>query len=389
MNFTDLLKEGRLVVCCGSGGVGKTTTAAALALRGAMAGRKTVVITIDPAKRLANSLGLETLGDTPQRIDLGALDAELAAQAGDGEVWAMMLDVKKAFDDLIRRLGPDSGAVDRILNNRLYHLMSTALHGVLEYVAVEKLFELYTGGYYDLIVLDTPPTKNALDFLEAPQRVARFFDRGVVKWFLPSEKKGIFGRIFQPGLVVIGLISRILGEKFTTDLTEFFDSVSTIIDPLQQRGEMVEFILRDPQTAFIIVTGADPRRIEEAIYFHDKLGTLDQKATAFVVNRVCTGYDEEHAETVANMTPEEFAQLVQAMAPVADEEGVRRLVDQLGDYYGRLIKLADRDHRGIKVLSDRVGKRILRLVPLLREDVHDIHQLLKIGDYLVADPAPA
>lgn len=388
MNFNDLLEEGRLVVCCGSGGVGKTTTAAALALRGAMAGRKTVVITIDPAKRLANSLGLETLGDTPQRIDLGALDPELAAKAGDGEVWAMMLDVKKAFDDLIRRIAPDSGAVDRILNNRLYHLMSTALHGVLEYVAVEKLFELYTGGYFDLIVLDTPPTKNALDFLEAPQRVARFFDRGVVKWFLPSEKKGILGRMFQPGLVVIGLISRILGERFTSDLTEFFDSVSTIIDPLQQRGEMVEFILRDPQTAFIIVTGADPRRIEEAIYFHDKLGTLDQKAAAFVVNRVCTGYDEEHVETVANMTADEFRAVVEAMAPVTDEEGVKNLLDQVGDYYSRLIKLADRDHRGIKVLSDRVGKRILRLVPLLREDVHDIHQLLKIGDYLVA-PAPA
>jgi anion-transporting ArsA/GET3 family ATPase len=389
MKFESLLNDGRLIVCCGSGGVGKTTAAAALALQGALAGRKTVVVTIDPAKRLANSLGLETLGDAPQRIDLRALDPDLAERAEDGEVWAMMLDVKRAFDDLIRRLAPDEAAGKRILDNRLYHLMSTTLHGVLEYVAVEKLFELYTGGYYDLIILDTPPTKNALDFLEAPQRLARFFDRRVVKWFLPGEKKGLIGRFFQPGLVVVGLVSRILGERFTKDLMEFFDSVSAIIEPFQERGEMVEFILRDPQTAFVIVTSADPRRIEEAIYFHEKLATLNQKAAAFVVNRVCTGYDTAHMETADNMTPEQFQQLVEQMAPVTDEEGVRRLLEQLGDYYRRLITLANRDHRGIKILSDRVGRRILRLVPLLREDVHDIHQLLKIGDYLVGRPSAA
>jgi anion-transporting ArsA/GET3 family ATPase len=152
---------------------------------------------------------------------------------------------------------------------------------------------------------------------------------------------------------------------------------------------MVEFILRDPQTAFVIVTSADPRRIKEAIYFHEKLATLNQKAAAFVVNRVCTGYDTAHMETADNMTPEQFQQLVEQMAPVTDEEGVRRLLEQLGDYYRRLITLANRDHRGIKILSDRVGRRILRLVPLLREDVHDIHQLLKIGDYLVGRPGAA
>jgi len=377
-----LLETSRLIVCCGSGGVGKTTMAAALALRAAREGRRAVVITIDPAKRLANSLGLAALDDKPQRIDLRSLDATLAESSGQGELWAMMLDVKTGFDDLVRRMAPDEGAVKRILNNRVYRLLSTALHGMHEYVATQKLFELYTGGYFDLVVLDTPPTKNALDFLESPGLLSRFLDRRVIKWFLPDERAGFFGRLFQPGAVVIKLLSRILGEQFTHDLVEFFDAIQAIIEPFQQRGEMVEFILRDPLTAFLIVTNPDPRRANEALFFHEKLKALEQRSPTFVVNRVCTGFSQAQLDRARQLSPAEFEALARAMAPVTDAQGTQQLLDLLQRHYQGLATLAARDDRGVRQLSEQVGKRLLHRVPLFRQDVHDIQHLLRIGEHL-------
>ena len=382
-----LLARRRGLVCCGSGGVGGPPPAAARALQAALAGRRVVVITIDPAKRLANSLGLETLADQPQRIDLAALDPSIAEQAGQGELWAMMLDVKAGFDDLVRRMAPDAGAVKRIMDNRVYRLLSTALHGMHEYVATQKLFELHSSGDFDLVVLDTPPTKNALDFLEAPGLLSRFLDRRVIRFFLPADSKGLLGRILQPVVVVQRLLARILGEQFTRDLVEFFDAVQTIIEPFQQRGEMVEFILQDPLTSFIIVTSPDTRRADEAFYFHEKLTALGQAEVSFVVNRVCTGFSQEHIDEAGQISAADFERLVAAMAPITDAQGTRQLLQLLQAHYGRLIDLAGRDLQGVRHLSDRVGRRLLHLVPLFREDVHDIRQLRRLGDHLVEQGA--
>ena len=391
-----VLDNGRLIVCVGPGGVGKTTTAAALGLRAAMAGRRTIVLTIDPARRLANSLGLESLTNEPQRIDLdAAADAESRAHVqasdgettdgdGDGELWAMMLDTEQTFDDLIDQYAPDKGALEKARDNNIYRLLSSALHGMQEYMALDKLHDLYTGGYFDLVVLDTPPTKNALEFLETPTRAATFFDERVIKWFLPNRDAGFFGRVFNPGSVVLKLVSKVLGESFVEDLVEFFDTFHYLQEALQQRGEMIEFILRDPQTHFFVITSADPRRMREAYYFHEKLDELDQKAEIFVINRVIPRFA---AKDIAQLEDEDLDGLL-AEHGLDDGDRVRALRKHLETHYARLAKLAMRDRKAISSLATRVGDDTLRLVPLLGEDVHNLSHLLKLSDFLTPLTTP-
>ncbi len=383
----NILRDGRLVVCVGPGGVGKTTTAAALGLRAAMAGKKTIVLTIDPAKRLANSLGLETLTNDPQQIDLEAAaqtaETEKYINGGDddtegGELWAMMLDSEQTFDDLIDRYAPDKGALESARQNNIYRLLGSALHGMQEYMALDKLHDLYTGGYFDLVILDTPPTKNALEFLETPSRAATFFDDRIIKWFLPNRDAGFFGRVFNPGSVVLKLISAVLGESFVNDLVEFFDTFHYLQEALQQRGEMIEFILRDPQTHFFVITSADPRRMKEAYYFHEKLDDLEQKADIFIINRVIPRFA---AQDIAQLDDGKLDDLLTAHG-IEDQEKVKVLRKHLESHYARLAKLALRDRDAIAGLATRVGDEALRLVPLLGEDVHNLGHLLKLSDFL-------
>jgi anion-transporting ArsA/GET3 family ATPase len=368
-----VLKDGRLVVCVGPGGVGKTTTAAALGLRGALAGRRTIVLTIDPARRLANSLGLDALTNEPQRIDLPDADNDT------GELWAMMLDSEQTFHDLVDELAPDKAALGRAKENNIFRLLSSALHGMQEYMALDKLHDLYTGGRFDLVILDTPPTKNALEFLQTPSRAATFFDERVIKWFLPSqEKPGFFGRVFNPSSIVLTLVSRVLGESFVNDLVEFFGTFHYLQETLQQRGEMIEFILRDKRTHFFVITSADPRRMKEAYFFHEKLGELDQRADMFVINRVIPSFS---AEDIAHLDEEEFSSLL-ADQGVDDADQIRSLRSLLETHYARLARLALRDRDAIATLARRVGEEGVRLVPLLGEDVHDLSHLLKMSDFL-------
>ena len=188
----ELIGDRQLVVCVGSGGVGKTTTAAAIGLQAAIAGRKVLVLTIDPARRLANSLGLSRFGNDETQIDLSALPE------AKGELWAMMLDQQKTFDDLIERISPSEERRDAILNNRVYRATADNISGSQDYMATEMLFDVVESGRYELVVLDTPPVKNALDFLDAPGRLARFLDKRVMKWFLsPYDKKRVFGRLLN------------------------------------------------------------------------------------------------------------------------------------------------------------------------------------------------
>jgi len=384
----NVLDDGRLIVCVGPGGVGKTTTAAALGLRAAMAGRKTIVLTIDPAKRLANSLGLESLTNDPQQIDLGgAAETEQATQyveaaengdGDDGELWAMMLDSEQTFNELIDEYAPDQKALERGRENNIYKLLSSALHGMQEYMALDKLHDLYTGGYFDLVVLDTPPTKNALEFLETPDRAATFFDDRIIKWFLPDRDAGFFSRMFNPGSVVLKLVSKVLGESFVEDLVEFFDTFHYLQEALQQRGEMIEFILRDPNTNFFVITSADPRRMKEAYFFHEKLDDLDQNAEMFIINRVIPRFS---AQDIAQLEDHELDEML-SEAGVDDPDEARKLRTDLEQHYARLSQLANRDRNAISTLSARVGEELIRLVPLLGEDVHNLAQLLKLSDFL-------
>lgn len=375
----ECLESARLIVCSGPGGVGKTTTAAALGLRGALMGRKAIVLTIDPAKRLANSLGLSELTNKPQHISLEEhLDG--VDEAGEGELWAMMLDQEQTLAEMVARHAPDPNALEKARDNNIYKLLSTALHGMQEYMALEKLHDLYTGGYFDLVVLDTPPTKNALDFLETPKRAARFFDERIIKWFLPdkSRSSGFFSRMFNAGTVVQKLLSKIFGQTFIDDLVEFFDTFQYLIDVVKERGDMIEFILRDPATSFLIITSADPRRIREALYFHEKLAKLDQKAQAFIINRVTPAFDRLDVESIDDSQLDELLR----EHGLEDDAEVARMRDELEQHYASLAKLHEKDKSSIKTLGEKVGSHVLQAVPLLGQDVHTLRALLELSNWL-------
>lgn len=372
-----LLETARLVVCCGPGGVGKTTTAAALGLRGVLMGRKVIVLTIDPARRLANSLGLEELSNSPQQIDLAANLSHVPDSVGDGEFWAMMLDQKKTLDDLVKRFAPDPGAFERAQNNNIYRLLSSTLHGMQEYMALDKLHDLYTGGHFDLVILDTPPTKNALEFLETPSRAKTFFDERIIKWFIPNRQKtgGLFSRIVDPGAVVIKLLSKIFGETFIKELTEFFETLEFLQQALQTRGEMIDFIMRDEQTHFFVITSADPRRMKEALFFHEKLAELGQKAEAFIINRVIPEFSPADLEDLSG------TKLVDVVDDLPTSE-LGTLRAELERTYLALSKLAVRDREAIEALAKRIGAASLRRVPMLGQDVHSIEQLVNLSSFL-------
>ncbi len=373
-----LLESARLVVCCGPGGVGKTTTAAALGLRAVLMGRKVIVLTIDPARRLANSLGLEELSNQPQRIDLEENLDVVPESVGEGEMWAMMLDQKKTLDDLVAKYAPDPGAFERAQKNNIYRLLSSTLHGMQEYMALDKLHDLYTNGKFDLVVLDTPPTKNALEFLETPARAATFFDERIIKWFIPSRRSGggLFGRVLDPGSVVLRLLRTIFGESFVSDLAEFFETLEFLQQALQSRGDMIDYILRDEQTHFFVITSADPRRMKEALFFHEKLGELSQKAEAFVINRVIPNFDAADLE-VAN------AERLEALVGEgASREEVEALSGELSKAYKALARLARRDREALEGLARKIGPELMQRVPMLGQDVHSIEQLVSLSGYL-------
>ena len=249
----ELLEGRRIVVCAGSGGVGKTTTAAAIAMGMAERGLKVAVVTIDPAKRLADSLGLEELGNEPRRVN-GPFE---------GELWALMLDSKRTFDALIERLAPDEATRDEVLSNRIYQQLSSAVAGSQEFTAIAKLYDLDASGRFDLLVLDTPPSRNALDFLDAPGRLAGFFQGRAIKMFL--RPAGLGSRLLGRGTgVVFGLMERLTGVDLLHDLSVFFRALSGMTAGFTERASRVGALLEDPGTTFLIVTAPRHDPAEEA-----------------------------------------------------------------------------------------------------------------------------
>src|ERR687886_1580311 len=279
MHVDALVRGKRIVICAGPGGVGKTTTAAALAMGMAERGAKVAVVTIDPARRLADSLGLEQLGNEPHLVDPGRFAPHGVEMRG--ELWAMMLDAKRTFDEVIERLAPDAATRDEILANRIYQQLSSAVAGSQEFTAIAKLYELDQEGGYDLLVLDTPPSRNALDFLDAPARLTRFFQGRAIRMFL--RPAGILGR--GTGLV-FSLLERVTGVDLLRDLSVFFRSLGGMIDGFTERARRVGALLEDPATTFVIVTAPRHDPAEEAIFFHRKLREAGMPFGGLVVNRV-------------------------------------------------------------------------------------------------------
>ena len=347
-----VLARKEICICAGAGGVGKTTTSASIALGMAARGRKVAVLTIDPARRLADSLGLPELGNEERRVDIDA----------PGELWAMMLDAKRTFDQLIEWHAPDERTRDAVLGNRIYQELSGAVAGSQEYMAMEKLYELHQEGRYDLLVLDTPPTRNALDFLDAPRKLAAFIDSRSLRLFTAPGRLGlsVFGR--GAGLAS-SIMSRATGIDLLHDLSEFFRSFGDMSQGFRERAERVNQLLADRHSTFLLVTSPRQDAIDEAMYFHHRLLDAGLPFGCVVVNRV---HEVEEGATV------------RGVAELLGEDLAGRVETNLGDYR----RLAERERRDLGALRRRLGRRPMIEVPELDDEVHDVDGLRRVAEYL-------
>ncbi len=369
----DVLRGKRICICAGSGGVGKTTTSAAIAAGMAARGKKVAVLTIDPAKRLADSLGLPELGNVERRVDPALFQSE-GLDTGGGELWAMMLDAKATFDEVVRKHAPDAETRDRILENRIYRQISNALAGSQEYMAMEKLFELHQEDRYDLLVLDTPPSRNALDFLEAPRRLTQFIEGRSLQVFMRPTGFGM--RLFGRGTsIMFSVLKRVTGVEVLEDISEFFQAFSGMVGGFRERARRVNELLADRQTSFLVVCGPQGEPIEEAVYFHRKLVEAELPFGGVIVNKV-------HFEGDLGEDDEIESQLADALG---DAELVSRVMANLSDYRA----LADRDRRNIARLAAEMRARGVIEVPYLDEDVHDLGGLMEINRWLFAQEREA
>lgn len=370
-SIEDLLDGVSVCICVGSGGVGKTTSSAAIAAGMAARGLKVAVLTIDPAKRLADSLGLGDLGNDERRVD-PALFEQAGVDPGGGELWATMLDAKATFDGVVRQHSPDEESQKRILDNRIYQQISGALAGSQEYMAMERLYELNEGGKYDLLVLDTPPSRNALDFLDAPRRLIQFVDGRAIRIFMRPTGLGmkVAGRGFS---IVHSLLRRLTGTDLIQDLTEFFTAMSGMVGGFRQRAARVEELLGDERTSFLIVCGPAGEPIEEAVYLREK---LDEGALPFgglIINRVHTVGIE-----AGGIAPPKTAAMEKVL-------GDRDLAERVLDSFEAATALAERDDHNIELLAERIGPAPLIRVPELSDEVHDLAGLLALDPYLFGD----
>ena len=345
-------------VCAGSGGVGKTSTAAAIGLGMAARGAKVAVLTIDPARRLANALGLPELGNEERRVEVEA----------QGELWAMMLDAKQTFDELVELHAPDEATRDAVLGNRIYQELSRALAGSQEYMAMEKLYELHSEGRYDLLVLDTPPTRSALDFLDAPRDLAAFIDSRAFRVLTAPTRFGL--RAFGRGTgVALSALERATGLRLLEDLSEFFRSFGSMSAGFRERAKAVNRLLAGGRTSFVLVTAPRADSIDEAIHFRGRLVEAGMPFGGVVVNRVHSVEADADARELAVPLGEELA---------------RRVADDLADQR----KLAERDRRSIEVLRGRLGSKPMVEVPELTRDVHDLDGLRELERHLFAAASP-
>jgi anion-transporting ArsA/GET3 family ATPase len=369
VSVADLLEGKRICVCAGSGGVGKTTTSAAIALGMAAQGAKVAVVTIDPAQRLANALGVEELPNEPHRVDPGRLTS--AGLAIKGELWAMMLDPKRTFDELIERIAPDPARADEIKANRVYRELSTAVSGSQEFTAMAKLYDLDQEHEFDLLVLDTPPSRNALDFLEAPQRLNSFLEGSTLKALARPAGQGIrlLGRSATP---LLAGLRRVTGVDLLTDLGTFFQLLGDMTGDFSLRAAEVERMLRARTTAFVLVTSAEREPIDEAIWLHRTLEHGGLPFAGVVVNRV-------HHDLLAGSEPDD---VTPSLRRSLGSDLAARVAENFHDYH----VLARRDDRNVKRLARALGREPVLLVPQLDEDVHDLEGLLRMHRYLFASP---
>jgi anion-transporting ArsA/GET3 family ATPase len=355
--LTDLL-DSRIIVCTGSGGVGKTTISAAIGLEAATRGMKTIVVTIDPAKRLANSLGLAKLSNKPKKIPPSRFKS---AGLEPAPLEAMMLDTKTTFDELVYRNARDRERAERIINNRFYQAISGALSGTNEYMAMEKLYELDSEGNYDVIVIDTPPARNALDFLEAPKRLTSFLDDRLLKWFLVpaiSGGRGVFRVVNFAAVTFLKAVQRVIGTQVVKDTAEFLANFEGMYEGFKQRAQSVFELLRQETTAFLVVTAPTALSVDEAVFFASTLNDYGLPFKGLIVNRIHPRFESNGAD-------------------VGDP-----VIDLVRSLAAEFRQVAAREERSLEQLRGEISENQWARIPYLDEEVVDLVALRKVASYI-------
>lgn len=358
LDLITTLDDARVVVLAGGGGVGKTTTAAGIGLGLARRGRRVCVLTIDPARRLADALGLDAgSADEPVRVAFdGAEDG-----GDDGELWVVMLDTKATWDGLIRRYASDAASAERILANRVYREFSGAVAGSQEYMAVERLHELLESGRWDTVLLDTPPTRNALDFLDAPQRLHGFIDSRALQLLMKPAAGGL-GLLGRGASVFTGLLKRVAGVDLLTDLIEFFTAIGGLSSGFSQRAKAVQALMAEPRTVFLLVAAPHPESLSEASAFRRTLSGRAIHYGGLIVNRMTRVVRGDHEDAVRRALH----------GALPDADAAERAVAMHDTVCAQAVhdeRLVDRH------LRDGSGDEAVLLVPELPEDVHDVEGL--------------
>lgn len=381
MPLDKLIQTRRVILSVGCGGVGKTTTAAALGLAAAMAGKRVLCLTIDPAKRLAQSLGLSEMTGEAREVSQARFEA--AGLNVPGSLTVMMLDTKRTFDELVIKYASTEEARDRIFENRLYQYLSSSLAGTQEYMAMEKLHAIKDDPRYDLILLDTPPTANALDFLDAPERMVDILDSAVMRWIVSAVQtsgKLSFNLLTKSTALILRGIGRLTGGGFLQDLAQFLSELNDLFSGFKERAREVSAGLRAPDVAYVLVTSPEPMSIQEVLYFSDRLREQKMPRDAFVVNRV-------NPRTSPTEDPALVAAALRRRGIVLEEGGEKRVVRAALEeaFRGELDakQLEALDH----ALVNAPDRPVRVDVPAFAKDVHDLEALAQVARILVGRKA--
>ena len=380
-----LLATKEIAVACGPGGVGKTTTAAAAAVMAAVRhGSKVLVLTVDPARRLADALGLDGIGNTEHRVPDEAF--RRAGLKPRGQLWAAMLDTKESWDALIRRHAPDPQTRNEIMANPLYQNISGRFVQSHDYIAMERLYEIHSEGDYDLIVVDTPPTRNALDFLGAPGRMADFFSSRLLRWLIVPYRSRVVNLATKPFYQVA---DRILGTEFLADISEFFILFQSMYDGFIERSESVGRLMADRRTTFIVVSTLEAVPLREAEFFAEQLTARRLHLGAIVLNKVLPDYlRDPDGAAVAESMKERAGELAPRLAPclaqvdpaIADTDQVARVLSEVADSYLNFQVVALREMEERAMLS--VVPDVLATVPFFDTDIYDLAGLVRLGEQI-------
>jgi anion-transporting ArsA/GET3 family ATPase len=379
-----LLAAREIVICCGSGGVGKTTTAAAAAaMAAAQLGGRVLVITVDPARRLANALGLERFGNVETQVP-----PDLFAGAGvepRGELWAAMLDTKRSWDELVAVHAPDARTRDAILANPLYENITSRFVQSHDYIAMERLYEIHASGRYDLIVVDTPPTRNAIDFLEAPERMADFFSSRLLRWLTVPSRSRVLTMASKPFYTVA---DRVLGSQFLQDIAEFFLLFQTMYDGFVERARAVTRTLADKRTSFVVVSTLEASPAREAEFFIEALRDRDFPLGAVVLNKVLPPWflDKGATRSATRLCRDgeslagELVSAAGARTGLGEPAQVARVLGEVGDSYLNFQVVAAREAEQRAELAAYAD--VVATVPYADHDITDLAGLLELGESL-------